>query len=273
MVSARWKMCEGGVLLVNSSFYIIMRLINLFTVVATVAMTVASCGEATASQATSEATAGSENMPQEQVQEVRSQNITIEGNINHTEYKGGVESKITFDHFPKNKAEFNDALTQLGQEPQGAVVLMLMAMELYRNDSIAGIECLKIINTDTNLPDVMRQLNDKLRPSNPQDSYARPYLVATYMQGATPENGYNAPTPYTVKVRTNPVNKYQESNMLKGYVLYLQVESQGYDTPWRGVEVCKSKGDTHYRIVNCPAMYTQCKEISWKTDAEFQGLK
>ncbi|MCQ2288119.1 MAG: hypothetical protein MJZ74_03380 [Muribaculaceae bacterium] len=200
-------------------------------------------------------------------------NVSIEGSIDHTQWTGGVESTVTFNHFPKSVAEFNDAVEQLGQEPQGAVVLMLMAMELYRNDSIAGEECLKTINTDTNLPGVMRQLKDKLRPSNPKDSYARPYLVAAFMQGATPENGYNAPTPYKVKVRTNPVNRYEESNSLKGYVLYLQVESLGYDTSWRGVEVCKSKGDSHYRIVNCPSMYTQCKEISWKTDSEFQGLK
>lgn len=236
-------------------------------------MAMVSCGNTTASQAGSDATAEGDNTPQEQVEEVRPQTITIEGEINHTEYTGGVESTITFDHFPKNVAEFNNALEQIGQEPQGAVVLMLMAMELYRNDSIAGVECLKTINTETNLPGALRQIRDKLRPSNPKDSYARSYLVAAFMQGATPENGYNAPTPYKVKVRTNPVNRYEESNSLKGYVLYLQVESQGYDTPWRGVEVCKSKGDSHYRIVNCPSMYTQCKEISWKTDAEFQGLK
>lgn len=243
------------------------------SIIAVSAMMVSCGGETSTSQQTGVNTVEGENLPQEQVEEVRPQSITIEGDINHTEYTGGVESTVTFEHFPKNVAEFNDALDKLGQEPQGAVVLMLMAMELYRNDSIAGLECLKTINTETNLPGALRQIKEKLRPNNPKDSYARPYLVAAFMQGATPENGYNAPTPYKVKVRTNPVNGYQESNSLKGYVLYLQVESQGYDTPWRGVEVCKSKGDSHYRIVNCPSMYTQCKEISWKTDAEFHGLK
>lgn len=248
-----------------------MKKLSLITITAVAAMMLVSCDNTTTSQATSDASEGTEAaVSQEPFAPI---NITIEGEIEHTNYTGDVESTVTFDRFPQNVAEFNFALNELGQEPQGAVVLMLMAMELYRNDSIAGVECLKEINTDTNLPGAMRQIKEKLRPNNPNDSYARPYLVAAFMQGATPENGYNPPTPYKVKVRTNPVIGYQESNTLKGYVLYLQVESQGYDTPWRGVEVCKSKGDSHYRIVNCPSMYTQCKEISWKTDAEFNGLK
>lgn len=201
---------------------------------------------------------------------VRPQQVTIEGDIDHKEYKPGAESTVTFQHFPKNVAEFEAAMNQLGGEPQGAVVLQLMAMELFRNDSVAGRQCIEKINTEVNVPSVMRRLPDILRRN---DSYSRPYLVATFMQGATPQNGYNPPSPYKVKVRTHPVHSYERSEMLKGYVIYLQVESSGYDTSWRGVEVVKQKGDDHYRVSNCPSLYTQCKEIDWETDEEFQGLE
>lgn len=247
-----------------------MKKTSLIAITAVAAMTLVSCNNSTTSQRDGN---GSTEATSDNAEPFAPINITVEGEIDHTTYTGEVESTVTFDRFPQNAEEFNFAVKELGQEPQGAVVLMLMAMELYRNDSIAGVECLKTINTETNLPGAMRQIKEKLRPNNPNDSYARPYLVAAFMQGATPENGYNPPTPYKVKVRTHPVNSYEESNSLKGYVLHLQVESQGYDTPWRGVDVCMSKGDSHYRIVNCPSMYTQCKEISWKTDAEFKGLK
>ncbi len=241
------------------------------TTLATLMLT--SCGggdstQATAASASSDkavATLASDSQPS-----AAAQRITIDGNIDHTQYKGSVESTITFEHFPHSVADFESAMAQLGDEPQGAVVLLLMAMELYRNDEQAGTKCLELINTDSNLPGTVRLLKDKLRGT---DSYARPYQVASFMQGATPMNGYNAPTPYKVKVRTHPSNPYQKSEMLKGWVLELQVYSDGFDTPWRGVQVIKSKGDDHYRIFGCSSLITQCKEISWETDAEFNGLK
>jgi len=246
---------------------------SLSTILASVLM-LASCGsEGTTSQATGDTAQAAPDEQQAQVEEVTPQTITIDGDIDHTQWTGGVESTITFEKFPKSVAEFESAMEQLGQEPQGAVVLMLMAMELYHNDAQAGEQCLEMINTETNLPGVMRQLKEKLQPKDPKDSYARPYLVATFLEGATPDNGYNPTRPYKVKVRTHPVNKYEKSDALKGYVLELQVYSNGYDTPWRGVQVLKAKGDTHYRVFNCPSMYTACKEINWETDAEFKGLE
>lgn len=197
-------------------------------------------------------------------------NISIKGSIDHTNYKGGVESEITFSHFPKSVKEFEEALQQLGSEPQGAVVLQLMAMELYRNNQPEGEKCLEMINTPTNKPSVISRLKELFVRKDP--GYNRPYLVATFMQGSSPMNGYNPTKPYKVRVRTHPVNPYQKSQMLKGWVLELQVQSSGYDTQWRGCSVVKTKGDTHYRVSNCPSMYIQCKEISWETDDEFKGL-
>ena len=61
-------------------------------------------------------------------------------------------------------------------------------------------------------------------------------------------------------MKVDPNKKYQESQMLHGTVIYLLIDSKGWDTNWRGVEVVKPEGSKYYVISNCPAMYTQCKE-------------
>lgn len=197
------------------------------------------------------------------------QNYKIKGNIDHKTWNKSQSSVVTFDGIPKTLEEFKRAQAVLGLEPQGAVALQLMAMEMYRHDRQLGTECLTLVNTSTNLNSVISRLREIL---GNDANYARPYLVASFIKGATPDNGYNPRKPYQIEVRVNPVTPYQASNLLRGYVLYLQVYSNGYDTPWRGVEVVKQQGEQYYRISNCPSMYTQCKEISWETDAEFKGL-
>ena len=54
--------------------------------------------------------------------------------------------------------------------------------------------------------------------------------------------------------------RYQESQFLKGTVIYLLIDSKGWDTNWRGVEVVKPEGSKYFVVSNCPALYTQCKE-------------
>ena len=61
--------------------------------------------------------------------------------------------------------------------------------------------------------------------------------------------------------------------MLKGYVIHLQLYSDGYDTPWRNVDVVKQKGDDYYRVSNCPAILTQCKEVDFDASDDWHGLE
>ena len=150
-------------------------------------------------------------------------------------------------------------------------MLQLVAMEMYRRDRAVGQECLKLNNTTTNLTYVTNRLKEIFREN---DSYARPYLVSSFFKGAKPSNGYNPQKPYTIQVRRNPAHPEDErSQMLKGYVKYMQVYSDGYDTPWRGVEVVLQKGDTYYRVSNCPSIYTQCKEVDFDATDDWHELK
>lgn len=179
--------------------------------------------------------------------------------------------KVSVEKIPATLEEFKTLQAEIGDDPQGCVMLQLLAMEMYRRDKEVGLQCLTLVNTDVNLSSVVRRLNELYREG---DSYARPYLVASCFKGAKPSNGYNPDKPYTIRVRRDPVNsKDERSQMLKGYVKHLQVYSDGYDTPWRGVDVVKQKGDDYYRVSNCPAILTQCKEVDFDSSEEWHGLE
>lgn len=191
----------------------------------------------------------------------------IEGKISHDTYDASQNGKVTFERFPNSIVEFEKTRNRLATEPHGAVALQVMAFELFRRNPDDGEKALKMNNTETNFANTLRQLKEMM---NTKDAYyARPYLAAALLQGATPENAYKPSDPYTVAVRVNPTNKYQKSEFLNGTVIYLQVDSKGWDTNWRGVEVVKPKGEQYYLVSNCPAMYTQCKKI----EGEWAELK
>ena len=214
-------------------------------------------------QSQSEATAESPSSAT-RVQSGSGITCSINGNINHETWNKDESSVVTFSRFPSSLDEFNQAREQLGKEPQGAVALQIMAFELYRRDAEAGTRALELNNTSTNCTQTLRQLKEIM---NVKDAYyARPYISAALLKGANPENGYQPNTPYQVRIRVNPANKYQESEFLSGTVIYLQVDSEGWDTNWRGVEVVRPEGSEYYVVSNCPAFYTQCKKIkgTWK---------
>ena len=179
--------------------------------------------------------------------------------------------KVSIQKIPATLAEFQALQAELGTTPEGCIMLQLVAMEMYRRDRNVGLECLTLNNTETNLSFVTSRLKEIFREG---DSYARPYLVSTYFKGATPANGYNPEKPYTIRVRRNPAYPNDErSQSLKGYVKYFQVYSDGYDTPWRGIEVVQQKGDPYYRVSNCPNIYVQCKEVDFDATDDWHGLE
>ena len=178
--------------------------------------------------------------------------------------------KVSIEKIPATLEEFQALQAQLGTTPEGCIMLQLVAMEMYRRDRNVGTECLRLNNTDTNLSYVTNRLKEIFREG---DSYARPYLVSTFFKGAKPSNGYNPDKPYTIQVRRDPTRPNDErSQMLKGYVKHLQVYSDGYDTPWRGVDVVQQKGDEYYRVSNCPSIYTQCKEVDFDATEDWKEL-
>lgn len=183
---------------------------------------------------------------------------------------GVLNEKVSIEKIPASLEEFQALQAELGTTPEGCIMLQLVAMEMYRRDKNVGLECLKLNNTDTNLSSVTRRLNELYREN---DSYARPYLVSSCFMGAKPSNGYNPEKPYTIRLRKDPTKSDERSQMLKGYVKHYQLYSDGYDTPWRSVDVVQQKGDEYYRVSNCPAILTQCKEVDFDSTEDWKGLE
>ena len=179
--------------------------------------------------------------------------------ISNTRSSARKTMSVTFDAFPTTIGEWKEMQKQLGSEPQGAVALQVMAFELYRNNRTDGEEALRLNNTSVNYNSTVERLREIMGKDK---YYARPYIAWAMLKGATPENGYTVRPPFTVEIKADPNRKPQESQILKGSVNYLLINSMGWDTNWRSVEVVKPAGSDYFVVSNCPAMYTQCKEVN-----------
>lgn len=189
------------------------------------------------------------------------------GTVNHDQWEGGQPTTVTVSDIPATVEQFKTLQTQLGAEPQCALALQVIAFEMYRRNATVGEEALRLNNTQVNLNATMPRLKELM---NEKDAfYCRPYIAAALMKGATPENGYEPVKPYTIEMRVDPAKKYQESQLLGGTVIYLQIDSKGWDTNWRGAEVVKPQNSDYYVVSNCPALYTQCKQVK----GEWKGLE
>ncbi len=190
----------------------------------------------------------------------RNENVkvkTVGAAISSTEWEPNAPATVAFNEFPSTLDEWKEMQKLLGGEPQGAVALQVMAFELYRNNRTDGEAALRLNNTNTNYNSTVERLREIM---GKDVYYARPYIARAMLRGATPENGYTVRPPYYIDMKVDPNKRYQESQLLKGTVIYLLVDSKGWDTNWRGVEVVKPAGSDYYVVSNCPAMYTQCKQ-------------
>ena len=197
-------------------------------------------------------------------------NVGGHGTIHPTQYKAGQTASVSIDRMPATLAEFTNLQDQVAKTPEGAVMMVLVAMEMYNRDRALGKQCVEMANVSGNYYSIINRLPDVFIP---EEQGGRPYQVAAFFDGAKPENGYNPKSPYTINVRTSKVRSYEKVQSLKGYVLYLEVFSEGFDTNWRGVEVIKQKGSSVYKVNNCPSLYTRCKELDFESPREYEGLK
>lgn len=199
------------------------------------------------------------------------QTVKTKGGIDPKTWSAGQTAEVSISSIPTSIDAFKSLQQKLGTTPEGCVMLQLVAFEMYNQNKAVGEQCIRLNNTDVNIPSVMRRMQDIF--SKTDVSYARPHLVATYFAGATPDNGFNPKKPYTIKVRSSKVHQYERSQSLQGYVLHLEVFSTGYDTSWRGCEVVKQKGNNFYKVSNCPSMYVQCKEVDFDAKEDYKGIR
>lgn len=196
--------------------------------------------------------------------------VESEGTVHPTVYKPGEEVTLTIDRMPASYEEFVTLQEEVAQAPEGAVLMEVLAMEMYNRDPELGKKCLALANIEINVNFMVRRMSDL---AVPEEQSGRPYQPAIFFAGASPMNGYNPTRPYTMLLRVSKVHKYEKSQLLKGYVIYLDVFTEGYDTQWRSVEVIKQKGSEVYKVSNCPSMVTRCKEIDFESERDYEGLK
>lgn len=177
--------------------------------------------------------------------------------ISHTQYKPGKTGTVEISGIPESVDGFKSLQSQIATEPHGAVALVLVAMEMYRQDATIGKQCLELCTTSSVESDgIIRRLKELYGSG----SYARPYQVAAYFRGATPSNGYNPKKPYTMDMVVDAGRPYSYSDSYESTMIFIKVTCGGASTP-RVCYVIKPKGEPYFLVNNASTLYLQVKPI------------
>lgn len=202
---------------------------------------------------------------------------TLAGKINHEVLDMSDKASCTFDRFPWTVAKFQELQSQVSTEPQGAVTMVLIAMEIYRKYPVIGENCLYLATTenehDPNNPGrmskdrIMHRLSELLRGKD--EYYARPYQVAAFLKGGNPQNGYVPEKPYTVEVEAMNFNYEYNAKMDASFIQYY-VLTGGKDSGKEIIRVIKPWDSKYFLVDNFPGLYSQVKELpgskTWDTN-------
>jgi uncharacterized protein YjdB len=201
--------------------------------------------------------------------------VKITGAISHTTFTKGQSGTVEFNRFPATVDEWKQVREKIGGEPHGAVALQLMAYEMYRRNKTVGRECITLNNTTNNVNSAVSRLNELF---GSDANYARPYQIAAFLKGATPENGYNPTKPYTVEMKVNDGRTYENFTDYQATAIYLEALTKGVDHGSQTVLVLKTKkpgeqGESgkFFIVNNCPGLYAQVKAASFENP--FKGLE
>ncbi|MBR6273163.1 MAG: hypothetical protein IKR29_06265 [Bacteroidales bacterium] len=201
--------------------------------------------------------------------------VTGEINIDETQDFQTPTAFVSFTNIPSGFTEFKAVYeTFLGKSIQGTAAMIPMAMEIYARDADLGERCFNLIcNSDATVSGIIRILKTKFNysPYSPEDdAYVQRYLPAVTMKNAAWNNGYNPTEPYTLEMVRSAIAPQETTFTGYGMVYYIYILAPGgWDTFQRSVEIWQPMGSDMYKVFNCPALYTQCKNIYGTWD----GLK
>lgn len=193
---------------------------------------------------------------------------TVNGeiNLNATTFNTAT-AYVTFTNVPSGYTEFEAVYNNLlGKSMQGTAAMIPMAMEIFARDEALGTRCFELIcNGSATVSGITRILKTKFNYSqySPEnDQYVQRFLPAVTLKNAAWNNGYNPTEPYTVEMcrSANPPAETQLFGYGTVYYLYVLAPG-GWDTFQRSVEIYQPMGSDKYQVFNCPALYTQCKNI------------
>ena len=224
------------------------------------ALLVGGCGNTSASNAGSSSAISSATS--------RQLTYSVEGRLDiDAPSPAGQRETVTWSSFPTTIDELRDAQRQIGHTMGGAVALQLMAFELYRHDRATGEQAVRLVNHKNNVQSVLSVISQRYSKSAyapDDDLYVQPYLVASFLKGATTANRYTPDEPYSITVFWDANRQVVEASpyMGGGRLCYVHVENPNYSTKIRSVQVIKTSADAFYLVQNSPALYTQCPPIA-----------
>ena len=174
---------------------------------------------------------------------------------------------VTFTNIPSGYTEFEAVYNNLlGKSIQGAAAMIPMAMEMYARDATLGERCFNLLcSSSTVVSEITRTLKQKFNysPYSPEnDLYIQRFLPAATLKGAAFNNAYTPSEPYTVEMCRSVTAPQQTQLFGYGTVYYIYILAPGgWDTFQRGVDIYNAMGTDLYKVHNCPATYTMCKNI------------
>lgn len=188
---------------------------------------------------------------------------TCEGNFSPETYNADASGVVTFTAFPASYEEFAHLYENfLGKSPQGTAALATMAMELFFRNPEVGKKCVELICSQACASEMKRGVGEKVRSWQGNDSYGQRYLPAAVLKGASPENGYQPITPYTIEMKAS-VNKHEKVQISgNGVCMFLDVLGEGWDGGKRSVHVFLPDGGKCYQIWSASSLYMQCKNTA-----------
>jgi hypothetical protein len=131
---------------------------------------------------------------------------------------------VQIDQLPQSAEEFIALRNEVAGTPQGGAAMMAIALLLYAEDDSLGTQCLTIAVARERLEAGTKGYRGwQLRRSDMQriqmQIKAGAHIPRSYVQGATPENGYKLPSPpYTFEFSENPYSGDLESGTYKVFI-------------------------------------------------------
>jgi len=187
-------------------------------------------GNETASENKKTEKATSESLPSDN-EEITG---TIAGNINLEKFiESQSKSTVTVSRFCYTIGKFEELQSQIAVKPEGAAMMVMIAMMIYQEYPMEGMKCLSAACTAPLTSKSDDPGNYKGEKMNNVSTLKRnltdyPRLPFIYFQGANPDNGYvPSGPPYQAKMYTNP---YSYNKAGDGLRIKIYVETKGADS-------------------------------------------
>ena len=193
---------------------------------------------------------------------------TIKGDFDITDPHPGSTVTVTLSAFPGSLRSFLYLQEHIGTHPVGAAILPLVGMEVYyQRGSKIGLECIKSACTASTFTDRLQQRLLDMYKGTDANCF-RPYQVAAFLKGASPDNGYNPTRPYTFDLTYQGSEK---SELLGGTVYTFRLKYSGSETSKDvQIQTVRPAGQPYYIASSWSSCYVYVKQIS--VGQTFHGL-